>query len=124
VSDEGALLREIYPELAAELVSLLDEEGEPDLAISARDLRIFARCGCGDGFCQSFYTAPPPNGSYGPGHRCLPLFTAQGMTVLDVVGGQIMYVELIDHPPLIDARGVGDDAAAAPPRRPGEAAGS
>jgi len=104
MSDEGPLLRDVYPTLVAELIALLNEEGETDLAICAQDLRIHAPCGCGDSFCQSFYTAPPSNGPYGPGHRCMPLVTARGMTVLDVVGSQIMYVELIDHPPLTDAR--------------------
>lgn len=109
MSDEGPLLRDVYPDLAAELIALLDEEGEPDLAICARDLRIHAPCGCGDSFCQSFYTAPPPSGPYGPGHRSFPLITARGMTVLDVVGERIMYVELIDHPPLAGARSLDND---------------
>jgi hypothetical protein len=109
MSDDGPYLRDVYPDLAAELVTLLDEEGESDLAICAHDLRIHSSCGCGDSFCQSFYTAPPPDGAYGPGHRCIPLITARGMTVLDVVGERIMYVELIDHPPLTDARSVAND---------------
>jgi hypothetical protein len=110
MTGEGPLLRDVYPNLTAELIALLEEEGESDLATCALDLRIHARCGCGDSFCQSFYTAPRPNGPYGPGHRCVQLLTARGMTVLDVVGDQIVHVELVDHPPLTDARNVGSDA--------------
>lgn len=99
---EPPLLREVYPELCAELIGLLTVEGLSDLGVSAHDLRIVAPCRCGDDFCQSFYTAPPPNGAYGPGHRNVVLAPEQGMIVLDVVDGRIMFVEVIDHPPLRD----------------------
>lgn len=55
---EPPLLREVYPELCAELVGLLTVEGLSDLGDCAHDLRIVAPCRCGDDFCQSFYTAP------------------------------------------------------------------
>jgi hypothetical protein len=52
-------------------------------------------------FCQSFYTQPPPAGAYGPGHRCVALSPHRpGMLVLDVVDDLIMFVEVIDRPPL------------------------
>ena len=97
------LLRAVYPDFAAELISLLNDDGHTDLAICAYDLRIIARCGCTDDFCQSFYTAPKPDGAYGPGHSNVPLFTNHdhgGMIVLDVVNGQIMFVEVLFYPPL------------------------
>jgi hypothetical protein len=98
------LLREVYPDLCDELTSLLIAEGHIDLGNCVRDLRIFASCRCNDDFCQSFYTAPPPDGAYGPGHRNVPLLPDQGMLVLDVVDGSIKYVEVLDHAPLRDAR--------------------
>jgi hypothetical protein len=97
------LLREIYPDLCTELIALLNAEGLSDLGVCAHDLRIVAPCRCGDDFCQSFYTAPPPNGPYGPGHRNVTLAPEQGMIILDVVDGRIMFVEVLDHPPLRDA---------------------
>ncbi|MBR7827436.1 hypothetical protein KDK95_14050 [Actinospica sp. MGRD01-02] len=97
------LLREIHPDFSAELVSLLEAEGHTDLAVCAYDLRIIARCPCKDDFCQSFYTAPKPDGAYGPGHSNIPLFSNNdhsGMIVLDVVHGRIMFVEVLYYPPL------------------------
>lgn len=62
-----------------------------------------APCSCTDDFCQSFYTAPKPDGAYGPGHRNVPLFNNRdhdGMIVLDVLHGRIMFVEVLYYPPL------------------------
>ena len=101
---EPPLLREVYPDLSAELVSLLNAEELTDLSVCARDLRIVALCSSGDGFCQSFHTAPPPDGSYGPGHRCVPLLPERGMLILDVVHDRIVFVEVLDRPPLRDQR--------------------
>ncbi|MFJ3975959.1 hypothetical protein [Streptomyces sp. NPDC090021] len=95
------LLRDVLPQLSAELVRLLEEEGERDLALCAHDLRILADCGCGDDFCQSFHTAPhPPGTPYGPGHRNVALLPARGCLILDVVHGRIMFVEVLDRPEL------------------------
>ncbi|MFF5444760.1 hypothetical protein [Streptomyces sp. NPDC012888] len=97
---EPPLLREVLPELTAELMALLEEEGERDLAVVAHDLRIVAPCGCGDGSCQSVYTHPhPPGTPYGPGHRTVALLPRQGMLNVDVVHGRIVYVEVLDRPP-------------------------
>ncbi|MEU1284033.1 hypothetical protein [Kitasatospora sp. NPDC005856] len=99
------LVREVFPELAAELVDLLEQEGERELAATVRSLRLVAACGCDDDFCQGFRTAPHPVGQpFGPGHRCVTLSPADGMLVLDVVDGRIMYVEVLDREPLRDAR--------------------
>jgi hypothetical protein len=97
------LLRDIHPGFSAELVSLLEAEGESDLAICANDVHIINRCPCTDDFCQSFYTAPKPEGAYGPGHRNVSLSPSHdhdGMIVLDVVRGRIMFVEVLFYPPL------------------------
>lgn len=98
--NEAPLLREAYPALSRELISLLEAGGERDLAICARDLRIVTPCECKDEFCQSFYTAPPPGGPFGPGHRNVALNPERGMLILDVVNNRIMYVEVLYYPPL------------------------
>ncbi|MFC9581475.1 hypothetical protein ACFVJ8_01250 [Streptomyces yangpuensis] len=64
------LLRDVLPQLSAELVTLLKEEGERDLALCAHDLRPLADCGCGDDFCRSFRTAPHPPGRATATWRC------------------------------------------------------
>ncbi|MFG2991206.1 hypothetical protein ACGFZK_18290 [Streptomyces sp. NPDC048257] len=99
--DTAPLVRDVLPVLTAELVRLLEEEGERELAICAHDLRIVADCGCGDDFCQSFHTERrPPGTPYGPGHRNVQLFADRGYLILDVVGGRIMFVEVLDRPEL------------------------
>ncbi|MFD6970809.1 hypothetical protein [Streptomyces sp. NPDC059979] len=99
--DDAPLVRDVFPDLTAELVRLLEEEGERDLAVCAHDLRLVGECGCGDGFCQSIRTHPhPPGTPYGPGHRNVPLLPERGMLILDVVDGRIVYVEILDRPPM------------------------
>ncbi|KAB2350348.1 hypothetical protein [Actinomadura rudentiformis] len=103
--EQHPLVREVFPDLVAELVALLEDEGENMLAISAWDLRLVAECGCGDDFCQSFLTEDHPRGQpFGPGHRCVPLMPSEGMLILDVVDERIMYVEVLNRPPMRDHR--------------------
>ena len=104
MDDDRPLLRVVFQDLVGELIALLEAEGERELAISAWDLRIVGECGCRDDFCQSVRTAEHPDGQpYGEGHRCVPLLPATGMLNLDVVHGRIMYVEIIDRPPMLPA---------------------
>ncbi|WP_329118896.1 hypothetical protein [Streptomyces sp. NBC_01465] len=98
---EQPLVRDVYPDLIAELVVALEEEGERDLSIVVRDVRLVGECGCGDDFCQSIRTSDHPQGQpYGPGHRCVPLLPSNGMLILDVVDGRIMYIEILDRAPM------------------------
>jgi hypothetical protein len=95
------LVREVYPELVAELARLLEAEGERTLAIGVQDLRLVADCGCGDDCCQSIRTAEhPPGTPYGPGHRNVLLAPEEGDLILDVVHERIVYVEILDRPPM------------------------
>ena len=90
-----------WPKLSGELRDALIAEDEAGLANSVDSLEVVQPCGCGDDFCQSFYTAHPPDGAFGPGHRNVlldPPWT--GMLVLDVVDDEIVYVEVLDRPPL------------------------
>ncbi|MFJ9833377.1 hypothetical protein ACIRU2_18640 [Streptomyces sp. NPDC101169] len=103
------LVRDVFPDLVAELIALLEDEGERELALCAWDLRLVAMCDCGDDFCQSIHTAVRPKGEpYGEGHRCVPLLPEEGMLVLDVVQGRIMYIEVLDRPPMEARRGTQD----------------
>ncbi|MFD8418586.1 hypothetical protein [Streptomyces sp. NPDC059466] len=102
MEQDQPLMRDVFPKLVAELIALLEDEGERELAICAWDLRLVGECGCGDGFCQSIRTADHPEDQpYGPGHRCVPLLPSKGMLNLDVVDGRIMYVEILDRPSML-----------------------
>ena len=98
--DDRPLVRHVFPAFSAELVAALEAAEERELGIGAGNICVVASCHCDSKNCQSFYTAPPPHGPYGPGHRnVMPTFDT-GMVVLDVVHGQIMFVEILDRPPL------------------------
>ncbi|MEU5153718.1 hypothetical protein [Glycomyces sp. NPDC021274] len=99
--EEHPLVRDVYPELVAELARLLEAQGERSLATAVADLRLVAECGCKDDYCQSFRTAEhPPGTPYGPGHRNILLNPETGDLVLDVVHERIVYVEILDRPPM------------------------
>ncbi len=90
-----------WPVLAGQLERALKIDGHLDLATQVKELTVLEDCGCGDSFCQSFYTAPKPEGSYGPGHSNLLLEPPwPGWLILDVVDGRIMFVEVLHRPPL------------------------
>ncbi|MGP0023941.1 MAG: hypothetical protein ACLPKE_11395 [Streptosporangiaceae bacterium] len=69
-----------------------------------RDLRLVAGCGCGDDFCQSFYTEAARRVLTAPATGASLFFLRRAMLNLDVVNGRIMYVEVIDRPPLGNGR--------------------
>lgn len=91
----AGLLKELLPEFQRELHSLLVAVHESELAAQTASLRIVGRCGCNDDFCASFRTLPKPKNSYGPDHRNVVLQPAGGMIVLDVVEGNIAFVEVL-----------------------------
>ena len=91
------------PALARELTTLLIEAEEFELAAQTPELKIVDRCLCGDEFCATFYTQPKPMRSYGPDHRNVALTPEKGWLILDVVGGQIMCVEVLYRDELRDA---------------------
>jgi hypothetical protein len=95
--EKRLLLTETLPAFAAELRQLLIEKGQPDLAAQVPGLMILDRCRCKDDFCATFYTRPKPNGAYGPGHWNVALTPDEGMLILDVVGGRIACVEVLDR---------------------------
>ena len=97
VASEGPqpLLEDVLGEFAQELTSLLDEQGETDLAAQVPHLRLFERCRCGDDFCATVYTAPRPKGAWGPEHENVALDPVNGFLILDVVNRAIVSIEVL-----------------------------
>ena len=93
--DNAQRLKNIAPELVAELQQLLSQEGSPTLAAQVADLQMVDRCRCGDEFCASFYTTARPIGPFGSGHYTISLSPAEGMLNVDVVGAQIVQIEIL-----------------------------
>jgi hypothetical protein len=88
-------LRDVGPELVSELQSLLTEQGEPGLAAQAAELAIVELCSCGNAFCATFYAQPRPSGAYGLELRTILLRPRAGMLIVDVVGPDIVGVEIL-----------------------------
>ena len=91
-------LSEIAPDFAAVLAAALRQQGDERLAGQVGALKVVALCGCGDEFCASFYTAELPRAAW-PASLDTVLVegeTAGMMVVLDVVDGEIAYVEVVD----------------------------
>jgi hypothetical protein len=104
---EQPLLTEFLPEIAEEVRQLLLIGERADLLPSLDAARFVSPCGCGDDICSSIYTASKPSGSWGPSHETAPLGPKEGMINLDVVGGKIVYIEIIDRPDIktiVDSR--------------------
>jgi hypothetical protein len=90
-----------WPTLAGQLRRALLAEGEATRAASVDVLRVVELCGCGDDFCQSFYTAPKPDGAYGPGHRDVFLDPPwPGLLIVDILQDEIVFVEVLYRSPL------------------------
>jgi hypothetical protein len=66
-SERAPLLIRTWPVFADELAAVLEGAGEDHLTDLVDRLRIVKVCGCGDHFCQSFFTAAKPAGA---DHRC------------------------------------------------------
>jgi hypothetical protein len=88
-------LIDVAPELVSELQRLLAEEGESELASQAAQLCIVERCRCGDFFCSTFYTAPRLARCFGSGHRTIALEPDAGYLNVDVVGANIVQIEIL-----------------------------
>ena len=93
---------DLWPVLAHQLELALHREGEDNLADQVASLDVVARCNCGDSFCQSFYTEPPPDGRYPD--RLRTVWCEEpgwpGYLLLDVVDERIHFVEVLDRGPL------------------------
>ncbi len=89
------LLRNAVPNLADEITVLLGKMNEQDLVEQVPHLQLVGRCDCGDDFCATFYTAPPPKKAYGPNHQTLSLNPLSGMMLLDLVDRNIVCIEIL-----------------------------
>ena len=89
------LLIKEAPELAADLEALLVREGEIILAAQVQNLAIFHRSD--HRHSTDFYTAPRPNGPWGPNHRTLAL--RLGALHVDAVCNKIVMVEVHNRDP-------------------------
>ena len=94
-------LRECLPDLVVELEALLRAENEPALAEQVEFLEIVDRCRCGDRSCATIYNAPKPDGAWGGDHWNILLDT-DGLTVLDIVDGRIVCIEMLDRDAITD----------------------
>lgn len=110
------LLTELLPAFAEELSETLDAMGRAELAGQVDQLEVTCRCRCGDAFCTSFYTGPPPDGAWPADHQNVALDIDHGMVILDVVNGGIRFVEVLDRPEL---RADLQSVPPAPPREDG-----
>ena len=89
------LLLDALPDLADELSTLLNQGGATELATQVPFLRLVDRCRCGDDFCATLYTAPKPNGAYGPNYESMPLNPSSGHLILDLVDRKIVCIEIL-----------------------------
>ena len=90
-------VKQVMPEFAEELRTLLEQDNEVGLAEQVSNLRIVDRCRCEENSCATFYTVPKPKGAWGAGHENIVLDVAEGMLVLDVVDKKIVCVEVLDR---------------------------
>jgi len=57
-------VRTRWPVLVTQIESALHAAGESVLAATLGDLNVVYMYSCQDDFCQSFHSAPPPEGAY------------------------------------------------------------
>ena len=96
MTDRVPLVADILPELANQLEALLRERGEPFLAEQIAGLEIRSVCRCGNEHCGSFYTTDRPMKRWFRRGRQVALSKGlPGSVVLDVVGGEIVYIEVL-----------------------------
>lgn len=89
------LLAEALSQVAKELSAGLQQMGETSLLEQVPTLRVVDRCRCGDDFCATLYTAPPPKAAWGPGHENIVVDVAEGDFILDVVDRKIVCIEIL-----------------------------
>jgi hypothetical protein len=97
---EALLVAAVLPELAERMETALRAQGEPRVADQVAALRITGPCTCGQSFCGSFQTLNTPLKRWFMRGRQIELRDGlPGEIVVDVVRGEIAYVEVLhlDH---------------------------
>ncbi|HZR93868.1 MAG TPA: hypothetical protein VFA44_15840 [Gaiellaceae bacterium] len=93
---EPPLLASLLPDLARRIETALRARGEGRLAEQVSGLRITAVCRCEQPFCGSFHTARLPMRRWFLRGRQVELHDGgPGEIALDVVRGEIAYVEVL-----------------------------
>ncbi|MBO1767208.1 hypothetical protein [Allobranchiibius sp. GilTou38] len=57
---------ELWPQISREMEELLRADGHTALADQVTTLEFAQMCGCGDSFCDTFFTVPRPDGAWQP----------------------------------------------------------
>lgn len=82
--------------------------GRADLGRQVAGLEIVEPCGCNDRSCSSIRTSDHPKGTpYPAGHETVVLNPSRGELNVDVVGNEVLYIEILDRE---DVRGALRDA--------------
>ena len=93
---QAPLLAGVVPDLAQRLEQALRAQGHDRLADQVPGLRITAVCRCGQPFCGSFHTlARPFKRWFIRGQQVELEDGGPGEVVVDVVRGEIAYVEVL-----------------------------
>jgi hypothetical protein len=105
VTDRKApLLSRVLPELAERIEAALRAQGEARLAETVGRLRITNVCTCGQPYCGSFHTASWPMRRWFMRGRQIRLEDGRpGDVMVDVVRGEIAYVEVLHLDDVRDA---------------------
>jgi hypothetical protein len=95
VSD-APLVSSVLPELAERIEAALRAQGEGRIADQVARLRITGPCTCGQSFCGSFQTLKRPMKRwFMRGRQVEVRDSGPGEIVVDVVRGEIAYVEVL-----------------------------
>jgi len=94
---EAPLVSDVLPGLARRMGAALDAQGEERLAAQVPGLRITAVCRCDQPSCGSFHTLRRPMKRWFMHGRQVELADGEpGEVVIDVVRGEIAYVEVLN----------------------------
>jgi len=101
---EQPLVRSVLPGLADRMEAALRAQGEERLADQVPGLRITAVCECDQPFCGSFHTLQRPMKRWFIRGRQVELDDGRpGEVMIDVVRGEIAYVEVLHLDDVRDA---------------------
>ena len=93
---DSPLVGDVLPGLAGRMQQALHAQGEERLAAQVPGLRITAVCQCEQPFCGSFHTLSRPMKRWFIRGRQVELADGEpGEVVIDVVRGEIAYVEVL-----------------------------
>jgi hypothetical protein len=93
---EAPLVAEVVPGLARRIETALRAQGETALAAQVPGLRITTVCRCEQPFCGSFHTSKRPMKRWFIRGRQVEIADGEpGEIILDVVRGEIAYVEVL-----------------------------